>query len=49
MMIRVAMAVTTKVTIFWYVMPCSPVDMYQRFAGACCLHLQCTEGKWIVS
>jgi hypothetical protein len=24
--------------VFWYVAPCSLVEVYQRFSGACCLH-----------
>jgi hypothetical protein len=26
--------------VFWVVAPCSLVEVYLRFRGACCLHLQ---------
>jgi hypothetical protein len=26
--------------VFWDVAPCSLVEIYQRFRGACCLHHQ---------
>jgi hypothetical protein len=29
-----------KTSIFWVVTPCSLLAGYQRFGGACCLHLQ---------
>jgi hypothetical protein len=29
--------VTVKITIFWDVTPCSPVEMQQCFRGTCCL------------
>jgi hypothetical protein len=29
-----------KMTVFWYVVPCSLVEVYQHFRGACCLHNQ---------
>jgi hypothetical protein len=32
------MAVSTKMAVFWVVVPCSPVEVYQRFRGPCCLH-----------
>jgi len=31
------MAVTTKITVFWDVKPCSLVDMNQCFGETCCL------------
>jgi hypothetical protein len=30
-----------RVTILWYVTPCSTVEVYWRFGGTCCFHLQC--------
>jgi hypothetical protein len=27
-----------KMTVFWVVAPCSPVEVYRRFIGTCCLH-----------
>jgi hypothetical protein len=27
-------------SVFWVVAPCSLVDVYRRFRGACCLHNQ---------
>jgi hypothetical protein len=33
------MAVSTKVGVFWFVAPCSLVEVY-RFRGPCCLHYQ---------
>jgi hypothetical protein len=29
-----------KMTVFWDVVPCSPVELYRCFRGACCLHHQ---------
>jgi hypothetical protein len=29
-----------KTTVFWVVTPCSKVELYRRFRGACCLHHQ---------
>jgi hypothetical protein len=29
-----------KIAVFWVVAPCSLVEVYQRFSGACCLHYQ---------
>jgi hypothetical protein len=31
-------AATMKIAVFWVVAPCSLVEVYQRFRGACCLH-----------
>jgi hypothetical protein len=33
------MAVITKITVFWYVMPSDLVDYYRYFGGMCWLHL----------
>jgi hypothetical protein len=33
-------AVSTKMAFFWVVVPCSLVEVYQRFRGPCCLHHQ---------
>jgi hypothetical protein len=27
-----------KMAVFWVVAPCSLVEVYRRFKGACCLH-----------
>jgi hypothetical protein len=32
-----------KMTVFWDVAPCSLVEDYRRFRGACCLHHQGDE------
>jgi hypothetical protein len=32
--------VTSKITVFWDLTPCSLVDVYQNFAGTCCNHFQ---------
>jgi hypothetical protein len=32
-----------KITVFWVVAPCSPVEVYQHFRGTCCLHHQGDE------
>jgi hypothetical protein len=32
------MAVSMKMAVFWVVVPCSLVEVYQRFRGTCCLH-----------
>jgi hypothetical protein len=29
-----------KMAVFWVVVPCSLVEVYQRFRGPCCLHHQ---------
>jgi hypothetical protein len=29
-----------KISVFWVVVPCSLVEIYRRFRGACCLHYQ---------
>jgi hypothetical protein len=33
-----------KMTVFWVVAPCSLVEIYRRFRGACCLHHLGDEG-----
>jgi hypothetical protein len=33
-----------KMAIFWIVAPCSLVEVYRRFRGACCLHYQGDDG-----
>jgi hypothetical protein len=33
----------TKMAVFWVVVPCSLVEVYQRFRGPCCLHHQGDE------
>jgi hypothetical protein len=37
---EVLTAVSTKMAVFWVVAPCSLVEVYQRFTGACCLQHQ---------
>jgi hypothetical protein len=37
-----------KVTVFWDVVPCSLVEVYQCLRGAYCLHLEGTASKMIV-
>jgi hypothetical protein len=32
-----------KMANFWVVTPCSQVEVYRSFRGACCLHSQCKE------
>jgi hypothetical protein len=32
-----------KMAVFWVVAPCSLVEVYRRFRGACCLHHQDNE------
>jgi hypothetical protein len=34
----VCMCVDMSMTVFWDVAPCSLVEAYRRFRGACCLH-----------
>jgi hypothetical protein len=33
-----------KSAVFWVVAPCSLVEVYRRFRGACCLHHQGDDG-----
>jgi hypothetical protein len=37
---QVLKAGSMKMTVFWVVAPCSLVEVYQRFRGACCLNHQ---------
>jgi hypothetical protein len=37
---QVLTAVSMKMNVFWVVAPCSLVEVYRRFRGACCLHHQ---------
>jgi hypothetical protein len=37
---QVLTAASMKMAIFWDVAPCSLVEVYRRFSGACCLHHQ---------
>jgi hypothetical protein len=37
---EVLTTVVLKSSIFWDIMPCSPLKIKQRFGGTCCLHLQ---------
>jgi hypothetical protein len=30
--------VSMKMAVFWVVAPCSLVEVYRRFRGACCFH-----------
>jgi hypothetical protein len=34
------MTLFLKMAVFWVVAPCSLVELYRRFKGACCLHHQ---------
>jgi hypothetical protein len=40
---EVQTAIGTKMAVFWVVVPCSLVEIYQRFRGSCCLHHQGKE------
>jgi hypothetical protein len=37
------MAVGMKMAVFWVVMLCSLVEVYQHLRGTCCLYHQCDE------
>jgi hypothetical protein len=37
---EVLTAVVMKSSVFWDIMPCSPLKLYRRFGGTCRLHLQ---------
>jgi hypothetical protein len=37
---KVLMAVTVKITVFWHVMPCRPVEVHRSFGDIYCLYLQ---------
>jgi hypothetical protein len=41
---QVLTAASVKLTDFWVVTPCSLVEVYRRFSGACCLHHQANDG-----
>lgn len=43
--VEVLTALTVKITIFWDLMPCSPVDLYWHSRGMCCHHLQCRRAN----
>jgi hypothetical protein len=40
---QVLTAASMKMAVFWDVAPCSLVEVYRRFRGACCLHHQGDE------
>jgi hypothetical protein len=40
---EVLKAASVKTAVFWIVEPCSLVEVYRRFRGACCLHHQGDE------
>jgi hypothetical protein len=40
---EVLTAVSTKMSVFWVVAPCSLVEVYQRFRGPCGLHYRPDE------
>jgi hypothetical protein len=40
------MAASMKMAFFWVVAPCSLVEVYQRFRGACFLHHQGDDGNF---
>jgi hypothetical protein len=42
---QVLTAASKKMAVFWVVVPCSLVEVYRRFRGACCLHRQGDEGS----
>jgi hypothetical protein len=46
---QVLTAASVKTTVFWVVTPCSLVDVYRRFTGACCLHHQCNDSSHVVN
>jgi hypothetical protein len=35
---EVLTAVSTNISVFWVVAPCSLAEVYQRYRGPCCLH-----------
>jgi hypothetical protein len=37
---EVLMVASMKMTVFWVVVQCSLVEVYQHFRGTCCLHHQ---------
>jgi hypothetical protein len=37
---KVLTAASMKTAVFWVVLPCSLIEPYRRFRGACCLHHQ---------
>jgi hypothetical protein len=40
---EVLKAVNTKMAVFWVIVPCSLVEVYQRFRCPCCLYHQGVE------
>jgi hypothetical protein len=45
MRFEVLTAARMKMTVFWDVAPCSLIEVYRRFRGACCLHHQVDESS----
>jgi hypothetical protein len=43
MRFQLLMVMSMKMDVFWVVAPCSLVEAYRRFRGACCLHRQDDE------
>jgi hypothetical protein len=41
---EVLIAVSRKMAVFWIVVPCSPVEVYQCFRGPFCFHHQGDDG-----
>jgi hypothetical protein len=41
---EVLTAVSMKMAVFWVAVPCSLVDIYQRFRGTYCLHHRPVDG-----
>jgi hypothetical protein len=41
--LEVLTAASMKMAIFWAVAPCSLVEVFRRFGGACCFHHQGDE------
>jgi hypothetical protein len=41
---QVITAASMKMAVFWVVVPCSLLEVYQRFRSACCLHHRPDDG-----
>jgi hypothetical protein len=46
---RVLTAASVKTAVLWHVAPCSLLEVYRRFRGACCLHHQGGDTSFVLT